>query len=235
MITFYSRPENAFSDLYVAVRRKENRILTDAQLAGLPDIEHTYPYFEEWQMRKKSARRFADYLELKPKPLKILDIGCGNSWFSNYISGIDGTEVLAIDVNVPELEQADRVFSKPNLHFAYADLFADEPKEQFDVAVFNSCFQYFENAANTLLAVRKWLAEGGEIHIIDSPFYRPGNVAQAKNRTIEYYTRLGFPDMAAHYFHHTFKSLGKYRILYRPGIFRKFLNRSPFCWIVIDL
>lgn len=233
MITFYSRPENTFSDLYVAVRKKENRILSDTQLAGLPDIEHTYPHFEEWQLRKKSAKRFANYLEMKPKPLKILDIGCGNGWFSNYIAGIDGIEVLAIDVNVPELEQADRTFSRPNLHFAYADLFTDTPEEKFDIAVFNSCFQYFENAENTLLAVRKWLTEGSEIHIIDSPFYRAAGIAQAKKRTADYYTLLGFPEMAAQYFHHTFRSLGKYRILYRPGFFTKFLNRSPFCWILV--
>jgi hypothetical protein len=51
------------------------------------------------------------------------------------------------------------------------------------------------------------LKHGGEIHLYDSIFYPADKVANAKNRTIAYYTQLGSPAMAGYYHHHDVASL----------------------------
>lgn len=235
MIEYYSAPKNTFSDLYLAVRTAENRLLSDQQVLRLPDTDPAGPNASQWSFRKKSAIRFAKYVAQKHKPLKILDIGCGNGWFSNKLGQIDGVEVLGIDINITELKQAARLFGKNNLRFAYADIFSDIADEKFDIAVFNSCFQYFENVRQTLDAAQKWLKSMGEIHLIDSPFYRPDQIENAKARTTRYYQNLGFPEMASHYFHHSWSELPNLKTHYKPSLFAKLLKTdSPFCWISID-
>ena len=235
-ILFYSQPTGGFSDLYLSARKKENRIFPDEQVAGLPNLEKNHIHYEEWQLRKKSANRFMDYLKSKNKPLKILDIGCGNGWFSHLMSTLKNSEVTGLDVNTVEMEQAAGIFQKPNLTFVYADLYENTElnSQKFDIIVFNSCFQYFENVGKLLGIVSKLLAENGEIHIIDTPFYNSKNIENAKQRTKDYYADLGFSEMAKHYFHHRFQDLEKYKIMYKPSLFAKLLNNSPFCWIKID-
>lgn len=237
-ITYYSRPQYGFTDLYIAVRKKENRLYSEMEIQSLPDLDKNHPHYDEWQLRKKSAGRFLRYLSDKKKPLKILDIGCGNGWFSHLMSTIASTEVTAIDVNTTELEQADKVFQKENLAFACADLseLTQLNGLRFDQIVFNSCFQYFENAQQLLVTVQSLLAENGEIHIIDTPFYDEKEIASARQRTEMYYENLGFPEMSLHYFHHLFSELGKYTIIYSPpAAFLRYLKKdSPFPWIMIE-
>ena len=68
--------------MYLASRKKENRIYSDEQVVQLPFIEPTHIHYHEWQVRKRSALRLIHYLEKKNKPLSILEIGCGNGWLS---------------------------------------------------------------------------------------------------------------------------------------------------------
>jgi hypothetical protein len=62
-----------------------------------------------------------------------------------------------------------------------------------------------------------------------------------KNRTLKYYTSLGFPEMASKYFHHTledFKYL-RYNYLYNPNSLKNklsgfiFEKDSPYPWITV--
>lgn len=194
-IRYLSEPNGAFSDLYIRVREKENRILTDEQVAALPNVNKNHEHHAEWQLRKLSADRFVKYLEKKDCALKILDVGCGNGWFSHLMSTVSNTEVTGLDVNVPELEQASNIFKRPNLSFVYADLYENTAlqNERFNVVVFNSCFQYFEDAQAILRMAKKMLSDSGEIHIIDTPFYKQEQIESARKRTRTYYENLGFP------------------------------------------
>lgn len=75
---------------------------------------------------------------------------------------------------------------------------------------------------------------GGEIHIIDSPFYSEIDKDAAKARSKEYFTKVDVLPMQQYYFHHTYKVLQEYRIQlrYKPNRFKtKFLHDSPFPWI----
>ncbi|ESU23159.1 hypothetical protein FEDK69T_13100 [Flavobacterium enshiense DK69] len=236
-IIYYSQPKNDFSDLYLKVRRKENRLLSEEEIRRLPDFEKKEAHNDEWQLRKKSATRFTDYLRHKNRPLKILDVGCGNGWFSHLMSNINNTEVIGLDINTTELEQADSTFQKENLTFVYANIFEKTELHQhkFDIIVFNSCLQYFDNLTKLFQVADYLLTQNGEIHSIDTPFYNNNSIVSAKKRSQIYYESLGFPEMAKNYFHHRFDDLGKHKIMYKQSLFSKYFKKdSPFCWILIQ-
>lgn len=235
-VIYYSQPKNAFSDLYINVRKKESRFYSQEEIKTLPNLEKNHPHYAEWQLRKKSSNRFINYLKKTNRPLKILEIGCGNGWFSHLMSMIEKTEVTGLDVTIAELEQAAKVFDKENLSFIYADLFEKNQlnDKQFDVIVFNSSLQYFENLKELFKVVGRLLSENGEIHIIDSPFYKASEIEKAKERTQNHYKNLGFPEMAKNYFHHRFDELRKYKIMYNPFSFLRYFKKdSPFYWVLI--
>lgn len=236
-VVYLTAPNNDFEDLYLNVRNLEKRVFTDKQVAALPDLPKEHPLYHEWQLRGKSAQRFRRYLISQNRPLKILEIGCGNGWFSNLMSTVANTEITALDVNRTELEQANRIFSRPNLTIVYADIFENNrlQDETFDLIVLNSSLQYFENVATLFSRIFGMVGIGGEIHIIDTPFYNPDQVQSARTRTESYYTNLGFPEMAQCYFHQQWDNLPPHKICYKPSLFSKLLNNdSPFCWISIN-
>jgi len=95
--------------------------------------------------------------------------------------------------------------------------------------------QYFPDFKLLLSNLKSFLKPQGEIHIIDSPFYKQNEIADAKQRTITYYTDLGFPEMASNYFHHLKSAIQDFEVLYKPKnrFFSKILSRkeSPFYWL----
>src|SRR5256885_16517519 len=98
-----------FEESYIALRRKENRIYSDKEVAQLPDIDIQHQHFKEWMIRKASAKKLINFFKKKKQPLKILEIGCGNGWLSNQLSGIENSDVTGLDINMEELQQAGRV------------------------------------------------------------------------------------------------------------------------------
>jgi hypothetical protein len=80
-------PEASFPD-YLRVRTRENRILPDEAVAVLPLVAPGHPHAKEWNLRAKTLRRFQVYLDKNfgNKPLKILDLGCGNGWMAHHLA-----------------------------------------------------------------------------------------------------------------------------------------------------
>ena len=229
----------SFSDFYVAVRKKENRILNDHEILNLPKISSQNPNYSEWKIREKSAKRFTNYLISKKSKLNILEIGCGNGWFSNLMAAtLRSSKVKAFDINIPELIQANRIFQRENLQFVFADIFKldhNKYNPRFDIIVLNASVQYFPNIMNLIYKLKLFLANNGEIHIIDSPFYKRQDIKSAKQRTLDYYKKLGFEEMAKYYFHHNKDELKDFEILYTPNqnSLTKIIKGkdSPFVWI----
>ncbi|WP_298508439.1 methyltransferase domain-containing protein [uncultured Kordia sp.] len=233
---YYLTPEDAgFSKYYLAVREKENRILSDTEVRKLPYLQK-----DEWPYRIKSTERFLAHVSKQNNPLHILTIGCGNGWFSNKIAEVSKeNQVIGLDVNREELEQAARVFKKKNLHFMYADIFKvpESFHGKFEMITLNGAVQYFEDFDGLISLLKSFLSENGEIHIIDTPFYKTEEIAAAKERTKVYYTELGVPGMAANYHHHDKKLVQHFEVwyAYKKNIIHKILGKkdSPFSWYVL--
>ncbi|WP_276132994.1 class I SAM-dependent methyltransferase [Polluticoccus soli] len=220
-------------DLYIQVRDTEGRIVSDELLLTLPDVPENNSYNTEWKMRANSFSRFRAYLEKRynSRSLNILDIGCGNGWMS-YNLAKGGHTLAGVDLNMAELQQAERVFSMGNnLKWFYADVMKDDiPGGPFDIILFSASCQYFSNIKDLTGRTEKLLTPNGEIHLLDSVFYKRSQIYEAKARSMDYYSRLGFPLMAQYYFHHTtddLKSCG-YKKLY-PG---PLSYKKPLQWWV---
>ncbi len=219
-----------FEALYLAIRRSEGRVLTDAQVKKLPYL----PGSKEWKVRVKTFQMFRAYLA-KKKVKSVLEVGCGNGWFAARLAELPGVHVTAIDVNEEELEQARRVFGNENPVFFNADIFEKEFPVRFDIIVLNASIQYFPGLSALISRLRALLSDEGEIHILDSPFYPEEELVHAKFRSERYYASRGFPEMANYYFHHSLpaiKKLGAETLYYPfPGVLSRIFRQPPFPWL----
>ena len=221
------------------LRRSEKRIYTDEEVAWLPDIDDSHMYRKEWEIRKASCERLVRHLESKNRPLKILEVGCGNGWLSYQLSQIQSSYVIRLDVNLLELQQAERVFMAiPNLAFVYGDIdSASLGRQKFDIVVFAAAIQYFDSLKDIVPKIFDLLTEKGEIHIMDSHFYSMEEVKAARQRSNEYFLAKGFGLMEHFYFHHSLEELKdfRYSILFNPNsLVNKLLGtKNPFYWICI--
>ncbi|MCI0450457.1 MAG: class I SAM-dependent methyltransferase [Chlorobi bacterium] len=232
-----SKPD--FEDIYIKLRSAEGRVYSDSEVKPLPDISPNHKHYKEWQVRKKSSEMLVDYIRQKENHKSILDLGSGNGWLTHKLGEINQFEVIGMDVNITELEQAARVFNdKPNLAFVCGDIFKLELK--FDYIILASVIAYFNDLKKLISALLNNLNSGGEIHIIDSPFYN--DTAKAKRNSEIYYNQIGFPEMAKHYNHHSLDALKEfnYSILYNPNSalnkFKRFFKPSllPFYWVRVE-
>ncbi len=229
---------NNFEELYVSVRQKENRLYTDEQVKWLPEIEQVHPHYKEWLVRKKSYSGLLPHLYNKKRELNILEVGCGNGWLCHQLSKIPGSHVAGIDINKTELEQAKRVFDHiENLEFFYGEIVDQVTRhEKFDTIVFAGSIQYFPSLNEILPIGLQLLNAEGEIHILDSHFYKLSELESARKRTSEYYQSIQFSEMSKHYFHRCINELKpfNYKIFYNPDlIINKLRNKNPFPWICI--
>ena len=198
----------SFTDLYLAVREKEGRIYSDEEVRRLPDCNR---HREEWKIRKETAKTLRNYVQsrIKNQKSKILEVGCGNGWLTNYLGA------TGYDINEVELEQAKRVFPEREFLCALSG-------KTYDAVVFAASIQYFQN----LSIIEKALEMGEEVHIVDSCFYPSHLTAEAALRSRAYYESLGFPEMAQYYFHHSLEDL-------KPFNYKILKEKKPFYWIKI--
>jgi ubiquinone/menaquinone biosynthesis C-methylase UbiE len=231
--------DQAFGELYYSLRQKEHRVYTDAEVNALPVIGSSHPMYKEWIIRKKSSEKLVNWFRKKNKPLQILEIGCGNGWLSHRLSELPAATVTGIDINREELTQAQRVFSGlDRLHFIYGDMQSEELANcQFDAIVLAACVQYFSSMPPLVHKLFRLLKDEGEIHILDSPFYSPGEAVYARERSFNYYRESGYPEMSRYYFHHEVSVFSgfNFRVLYKPSFFQSVFmkNKNPFPWILI--
>lgn len=227
-----------FETLYITVRKLQNRLYSDEQLLQLPGLPEGHPLYYEWLCRKITSEKLLHYIANKKIALNILEVGCGNGWLANKLAQIDNSIVAAIDINKTELQQAARVFDRKNLSFIYGDIRENIfPDDKFDIIVFAASIQYFpffDEIINTALLK---LNKQGEIHIIDSHFYKKAEQNKARERSYEYFSALGFPEMTDYYYHHKIDDLRPfhYKKLYDPTALKNKIlkNKNPFPWICI--
>jgi ubiquinone/menaquinone biosynthesis C-methylase UbiE len=198
-----------------------------------------HPYYHEWEIRKRSAKKLLDYIRQGGNEPDILEIGCGSGWLSAQLATATKGKVTGIDVNGVELEQAKRVFNTlSNLDFIQCALNGEQLQDKnFDIIIFTASIQYFSSLKKIITEALTCLTLQGEIHITDSHFYRQNEIAAAKERTAAYFTSAGCEGMTEFYFHHNIEDLDKfnYHFLYDPtSFFNRFnKNKNPFYHVVI--
>ena len=233
------RPDKLLEEQYSGSRNRENKAYTDEEVALLPDIPEEHPHHREWLIRQRSCHRLTRYLTFSKKEVSILEIGCGNGWLSSQLAMVPGSRVVGLDLNLNGLQQAARVFGyQPNLKFMYGDFRSGILQGlSFDIIVFAASIQYFPSLKEILGAALQQLNKNGEIHILDTPFYRPEELEAARQVTTAYYISLGLPEMSRHIFHPCIRDLEgfKYRYGYRPFSFwnRLFDKRKGCPWICV--
>ncbi|GAB4003873.1 class I SAM-dependent methyltransferase [Spirosoma migulaei] len=232
-------PKQTHEEFYLKLRAKENRILTDDIVKALPNISKAVPHSDEWSFRKATSDQFCKNLCDQNKMANVLDLGCGNGWFSAKMASHSFIHVIGIDLNLPELKQAQRLFASPNLQFCYGNIFDDIFLEkQFDYVVLNASVQYFPSTSALFNLLFTLLKPSGQIHILDSPFYEANDLEQARKRTSIYYQSMHQPEMINYYFHHSFNSLMPFNPIYtkiKLPFWHKVIKKSihPFLWVTI--
>ena len=234
-----SRPDRLLEEQYSGSRSRENRAYKDEEVALLPDIAEDHPHYREWLVRQRSCHRLIQYLTFKEKEMSILEIGCGNGWLSSQLAMVPGSKVVGLDLNLIGLQQAARVFDyQPNLKFMYGDFRSGILQGlSFDIIVFAASIQYFPSLKDILETALQQLNRHGEIHILDTRFYRPKELGTARKHTADYYATLGFPEMAKYVFHPCFRELNTFnhRRLYNSRSFRNWLfgKKTECPWICV--
>jgi ubiquinone/menaquinone biosynthesis C-methylase UbiE len=228
-----------FESAYTSVRKEEGRMLSIEEVQKLPFPDKSSKHYQEWQLRVITAERFAKYVEGQNNK-SVLEIGCGNGWFTKFVyKAMINSNVVGIDVNLIELKQAVKAFGQSKLQFAYCDIFECESlfQEKFDYVIFNASIQYFQDFTGLISLVQSFVKPKGEIHILDSPFYKTLKIENAKKRSKLYYDSVGQSEMKDFYFHHSINELKGFKYLYKPKrrLLSKLLNikDSPFPWLKI--
>jgi 2-polyprenyl-3-methyl-5-hydroxy-6-metoxy-1,4-benzoquinol methylase len=194
------------TDAYFAVRQREGRVLDDGVVRELPFSGDRTAHPAEWRIRARGLRRVLAMF--KDRPRTILDIGCGNGWYSARLAEA-GHSVSGLDTGTAELEQATRVFAHLPIRWLSGDPWSTGPEEgAYDVILFAASLQYFPDLPSLFTRSRALLNAHGEVIISDSPLYRDaGSAAAASERSRSYYASVGVPDMTAHYHHHTIRAI----------------------------
>jgi ubiquinone/menaquinone biosynthesis C-methylase UbiE len=231
-----------FAQQYHELRKLEGRFYTDAQVAQLPKVPASHQHHSEWKIREIGANEVLRMIsQAGSAPIRILDLGCGNGWFSAMLANLEHTSVLGIDLPGEELEQAQRVWEPqlPNLQFLGGDIFSLPLEEHsFDFITLGASYQYFPDLAMLVGRLRGLLKEGAQIIVFDSPVYPENACAKAKERTQKYYSEMGFPALASFYHHHSWEkvqALGGKQAKSAPGkwekrisgLFSKAINPFP--------
>ncbi len=221
------------------LREKEKRVLTIKEIKELPYINVNSSDYELWKIRQKNIERFIKYIKGKNKSLRILDIGCGNGFFT-YMLSKPNNVVIGVDVNLTELKLAKEAFPEKNINWYYLDIIEEKlPEEKFDIITFCASFQYFNEPKKLLQICKSLLSSKGEIHIIDSPFYSEKEKHEARLRSLNHFKALNEERMLNYYHHNSYEVLNEcnYSFKYKPNyLLNKLLFKkdSPFPWIKID-
>lgn len=209
------------AEAYHRVRDLEGRLLTDDVVHGLPNSGTSTPHATEWRVRMRSLRRLVALLGTRQRPLRVLDVGCGNGWMAANLADA-GHSVTAIDTHAEEIEQARRVFPERGVEWHVCDprLFPLHGP-RFDVVVFAASVHYFPDLEAIIAHLGNGMHADGSIHLLDTIFYDSMSEARsAADRTLAYFTQLGVPSMADHYHHHLLSdvlALGHTRIHSQPS------------------
>lgn len=103
---------------------------------------------------------------------KVLDIGCGYGYYTNYFNSI-GADVIGVDGSALMINLANKNY--PNCTFSVADITKsfELPSEEFDIVFCNQVLMDIENIEPIISEVKRVLKDGGIFYfsIVHPAFY----------------------------------------------------------------
>lgn len=168
-----------FLSAYTTIRSRESWGCSSRdEFLELPHAGRKSPHYERWKLRAKTFDLFMSELRRSGQsgPLRILDLGAGNCWFSHKLALL-GHSVTAVDISIDDIDglQTATTFLDGRLPFQVVRAefdFLPFPEGSFDVIAFNASLHYSSDPQKTLHTAGRLLRKGGYMYILDSPFYR---------------------------------------------------------------
>lgn len=166
-----------FRQAYAEHREAEGRRADPETLAALPYLEHG-PFAREWAVRARTYEAFLRHV-ITPagRGLKVLDAGAGAGWLC-YRLNAAGHRATALDWRWDRIDGLGagaayrtllgRMFGRVAASFDSLPL----PDQSFDIVVFDAAIHYAEDLARVLAEAKRVTVAGGQVAILDSPFYR---------------------------------------------------------------
>jgi SAM-dependent methyltransferase len=169
-----------FATEYARNRAEEGRGYTGCQLLQLPYL-NSGAHASQWAIRARTFDAFMAKV-LRPakarlnRPLEVLDLGAGNGWLS-YRVAVEGDHAFALDIRNDSVDGLGA--SGPLRRLAPAMECLVAPFDaiplssgSIDIAVFNASLHYATDLGAVLREAMRVTRPGGEIAILDTPFYR---------------------------------------------------------------
>lgn len=151
-----------------------------AAMLQLPHLA-SGPFARQWRVRARTFDAFMQHV-LGPmtralgRPVRLLDLGAGNGWLA-WRAAMAGHESVAVDLRDDQVDglgagnvYADRAggrLARVVASFESIPLASG----QFDLVVFNASLHYALDLQLALAEARRMTRTGGEIAVLDSPFY----------------------------------------------------------------
>jgi SAM-dependent methyltransferase len=178
-----------FLDEYTAVRRQEGwGRASSTYFRRLPSVTADDPQRAIWRIRARSYQALVDGVvqpieEARsaavtfPPPLEVLDLGSGNGWLANRLSG-RRHNVAAIDLSLDELDGLGAyIWYQDDGASPFTPIQAEFDRlplalGQADLALFNGSLHYSTDFRFTLNEALRVLRAEGTLAILDTPVYR---------------------------------------------------------------
>jgi len=168
-----------FASEYARHRAREGRGYSGDTLLALPYLR-SGAHASQWAIRARTFEAFMARV-LRPtakrlgRSLDILDLGAGNGWLS-YRVALEGHRAIAVDLRsdaVDGLGAAEAFLRRaPSMECIVGPFDAVPfPAASVDIALFNASIHYATDPSRVVSEARRLIRIGGQIAILDSPFY----------------------------------------------------------------
>jgi len=138
--------------------RFEKKIYNEGERL-IPGVTHD---IKELIRHRSSYVFFKNVIELDmerwtlPKPVRIVDLGCGVGHGCQVLSRIPGAQVLGVDVSPESLEYARKNYSKKNISYQLADLIEFvSTMTEYDYVVSRGVMEHIPNGLH-IISTAKW-------------------------------------------------------------------------------
>ena len=195
-----------FLHQYRTVRRAEGwGSATPAYYRALPFEDRSGRQTDIWRIRAITYLRFLEWvlapLEARGRPARLVDLGAGNGWLAARLTE-RGHEVAAVDLDDDPRDGLGAVmhYGKAAPAACVQASFDALPWSAgvFDLAIYNGSLHYSPDYARTMAEASRVLGEGGQVAILDTPFYRDAASGETmvRERTRHFRDEHGLSEVA---------------------------------------